>query len=128
MAIGIDIKYGDTKEATLSVRRPRYVREDGEGIDVLEAEETIISHVCYSLRAHEAKANLGKAFRAGDGSFVNSINVLCLNLADFATDEMLTNMHFGNSTEVKISYHSFSIGLRECKSRENQRKGAEPRV
>jgi hypothetical protein len=28
------LKYGNTKEATLSVWRPRYIREDGEEIEI----------------------------------------------------------------------------------------------
>ncbi|KAH9205283.1 hypothetical protein DL95DRAFT_528911 [Leptodontidium sp. 2 PMI_412] len=71
----IDIKYSNTKEATLSVWRPRYIREDGEELEILEAEARVTS----------------QAFRAGDGSFDNLTNVLRLNLDYFATDELSSN-------------------------------------
>jgi hypothetical protein len=122
VVIGIDIKYGNTKEATVSVWRPRYIREDGEEIEILEAEETIVSQVCHSLHAHGAKANLGKTFRAGDGSFDNSTNVLCLNLADFATDEISTNRHFGNSTEVDLSYQELAQFLNRAEEMQESRE------
>jgi hypothetical protein len=79
VVIGIDIKYSNSKEATLSVWRPRYIREDDEELEILEAEEGIISQVCHLPHGHGAEAKLGKAFRAGDGSFANSTNVLCLD-------------------------------------------------
>ncbi|KAH6714780.1 hypothetical protein BKA61DRAFT_674103 [Leptodontidium sp. MPI-SDFR-AT-0119] len=71
----IDIKYSNTKEATLSVWRPRYIRKDGEELEILEAEARVTS----------------QAFRAGDGSFDNLTNVLRLNLDYFATDELSSN-------------------------------------
>jgi len=106
VVIGIDIKYSNTKEATLSVWRPRYVREDGEELEILEAEERIIS----------------QAFRAGDGSFDNSTNVLCLSLDDFATDEISTNRHFGDSTEVNISYKKLAQFLNRAEEMQQSRE------
>jgi hypothetical protein len=122
VVIGIDIKYGHIKEATLSIWRPRYIREDEEETEILEAEETIISQVCHSLHAHRAKANLGKAFRAGDGSFDNSTNFLCLNLADFATDEISTNMQFGSSTKVDVSYQELAQFLNKAEEMQESRE------
>ncbi|KAI9737250.1 MAG: hypothetical protein M1818_005783 [Claussenomyces sp. TS43310] len=107
VVIGIDIKYGNTKEATLSVWRPRYVHEDGEEIDILEAEETIIS----------------QQFRAADGTFVNSTNILCLSLDDFATDEISTKFDFGNSREVNILYKELAQSLNKA---EDMQKSREP--
>jgi hypothetical protein len=88
----------------LFVWRPRYIREDGEELEILEAEVRIISQVYHLLHGHRAKANLGQAFRAGDRSFNNLTNVLCLSLDDFATDKISTNIHFGDSTKVDVSY------------------------
>jgi hypothetical protein len=122
VVIGIDIKYSNTKEATLSVWRPRYIREDGEELEILEAEERIIPQVCHLLHGHGAEANLGKAFRAGDGSFDNSTNVLCLSLDDFATDEISTNRHFGDSTEVNISYKKLAQFLNRAEEMQESRE------
>jgi hypothetical protein len=87
----------------LFVWRPRYIREDGEELD-LEAEVRIISQVYHLLYGHRAKANLGQVFRAGDRSFNDLTNVLCLSLDDFATDKISTNIYFGDLTKVDISY------------------------
>jgi hypothetical protein len=122
VVIGIDIKYNNSKEATLSVWRPRYIREDGEELEILEAEERIISQVCHLLHGHGAEVNLGKAFRASDGSFDNSTNVLCLSLDDFATDEISTNRHFGDSTEVNISYKKLAQFLNLAEEMQESRE------
>lgn len=42
MVVGLDLRY-DTKEATVAVWRPRYIHEEGEELDILEAE-TIVDH------------------------------------------------------------------------------------
>jgi hypothetical protein len=123
VVIGIDIKYSNTKEATLSVWRPRYIHKDGEELKILEAEETIISKVCYLLYGHRAKTNLRKPFRAADGSFENSTNVLCLSLNDFATNEISTKIDFGDSTEVNILYKKLAQFLNRA---EEMQESQEP--
>lgn len=122
VVIGIDINYSNTKEARLSVWRPRYIREDGEELEILEAEGIIKSQVCHLLHGRGAEANPGKAFRAGDGSFVNSTNVLGLSLDDFATDEISTNRHFGDSTEVNISYKKLAQLLNRAEEMQESRE------
>jgi len=106
VVIGIDIKYSNTKEAALSVWRPRYIHEDGEELDILEAEETIIS----------------QPFRAADGSFDNSTNILCLSLNDFATDEISTKIDFRNSAEVNISYKKLAQFLNRAEEMQESRE------
>ncbi|KAH7370314.1 hypothetical protein BKA65DRAFT_488155 [Rhexocercosporidium sp. MPI-PUGE-AT-0058] len=108
VVIGIDIKYSNTKEATLSVWRPRYIREDGEELEILEAEARVTS----------------QAFRAGDGSFDNSTNVLRLSLDDFATDELSSNRQFGDSTDEMQESREPSQGSRghSAKSKRKTRK------
>jgi hypothetical protein len=122
VVISIDIKYSNTKEVTLSVWRSRYIREDREELEILEAEERIISQVYHLLHGHGAEANLGQAFRAGDRSFDNSTNVLCLSLDDFATDEISTNMHFGDSTKVNISYKKLAQFLNRAEEMQESRE------
>ena len=122
VVISIDIKYSNSKEATLSVWRPRYIREDGEELKILEAEESIMSQVCHLLYRHGAEANLGKAFRNGDGTFDNSTSVLCLSLDDFATDEISTNKHFGDSTEIKVSYKELAHLLNRAEEMQESRE------
>jgi hypothetical protein len=106
----------------LFVWRPRYIREDGEELEILEAEVRIISQVYHLLHGHRAKANLGQAFRAGDRSFNNLTNVLCLSLDDFATDEISTNRHFGDSTEVNISYKKLAQFLNLAEEMQESRE------
>ena len=70
VVIGIDIKYSNTKEATLSVWRPRYIREDGEELEILEVEEKIISQVCYLLYGYGVEADLGRHFGRATGLLI----------------------------------------------------------
>ncbi|KAH9203589.1 hypothetical protein DL95DRAFT_418924 [Leptodontidium sp. 2 PMI_412] len=106
VVIGIDIKYSNTKEATLSVWRPRYIREDGEELEILEAEARVTS----------------QAFRAGDGSFDNLTNVLRLSLDDFATDELSSNRQFGDSTDVTIPYEKLAQFLNTAEEMQESRE------
>jgi len=108
VVIGFDIKYGNTKEATLSIWRPRYIHEDGQELETLEVEETIVSEVCYIIHGNGAETNLAKQFRAPDGSVTNPVNVLCLSLDDFATDEISTKIDLRTSTKVNITYEALA--------------------
>jgi hypothetical protein len=122
VVIGVDIGYRNTKEATLSVWRPRYIREEGEELEILEAEQIITSQVCHFLYGYGVEVDLRKAFRAGDGSFDNSTNVLCLSLDDFATDEISTDKHCGDSTEVNISYKKLAQFLNKAEAMQESRE------
>jgi hypothetical protein len=75
-----------------------------------------------SLHGHGAETDLSKPFRAADGSFDNSTNVLCLSLDDFATDEISTKMDFGDSTEVDISYEKLAQFLNRAEEMQESRE------
>lgn len=70
----------------------------------------------------ELKLTLPKPFRAADGSFDNSTNILCLSLNDFATDEISTKIDFTNSTKVNISYKKLAQFLNRAEEMQESRE------
>lgn len=124
MFIGFDIKYGSTKEATLSVWRPRYIHEEGEELDILQTEQTIVSEVRYIVHGNGAETNLAKPFRAADGSLVNPDNVLCLSLDDFAPSAISTKMDLGNSAKINVTYKALAQFLKRAEDTQEMREGS----
>lgn len=131
VVIGIDIKYSDTNEATLSVWQPRYIHEDGEELDILEAEETTVSQVCHVLyriglkliaRSHSAPLTDLTTIRPTFSFFVSTISL-----------RMKYQKKWTSRTRQKYPYHTKSLRssltrLSRCKSRENPHKGADVKV
>ena len=70
----------------------------------------------------ELKLILGRHFGPAIGLFNNSTNVLYLSLNDFATDEISTNKHFGDSTEVHISYKKLTQFLNRAEEMQESRE------
>ncbi|KAI9736071.1 MAG: hypothetical protein M1818_006247 [Claussenomyces sp. TS43310] len=83
--LGIDLGYGISKEAKISLWQPRYIIE--EGVEILEVE-TVVDH---------------KPFRASDGSVANAQETLSLPLNCFATSEIAT-LDSGPVPNIIITY------------------------
>ncbi len=75
-----------------------------------------------SCNRHRAETNLTKLFRAPDGIFVNSTNVLCLTLDDFATDEISKKADLGESERVEISYEKLAQFLNKAEEMQEARE------
>ncbi|CZT08279.1 uncharacterized protein RCO7_11545 [Rhynchosporium graminicola] len=72
--VGFELGYGTDKEARISMWKPRYLKEDGEGLETLNVEAVIDRDV----------------FRSSDGLATNTTKALHLPLDWFADSEVAT--------------------------------------
>jgi hypothetical protein len=131
VVIGIDIKYRNTKEATLSVWRPQYIHKVGEELDILEAKETITSQVCYLVIDIELKLTLRSYF----GPPMEFLLIRPTSFVLLSTTLLRMKYRKRRTLESQnvLKYHtkslrSFLIKLRRCKKRGNQYKGGNTEV
>ncbi|KAI2626586.1 hypothetical protein GGR54DRAFT_477359 [Hypoxylon sp. NC1633] len=102
VVIGIDINYGSIS-STVSIWRPKFVREEGEELDILDVEQEVIS----------------EPFRSPTGEPLNETQSIRLTLSDFATDKLCTGL---NSRAVNIPYRRLAELLGEAENMQKKRE------
>ncbi|KAI1419244.1 hypothetical protein F5Y12DRAFT_778999 [Xylaria sp. FL1777] len=100
--IGIDINYGSAP-STVSLWRPKLVREEGEELDILDVEQEIVY----------------EPFRSPMGEPLNKARNIRLMLSDFATDKLCERL---NSSAFSISYERLAEVLGQAESMQRTRE------
>ncbi|KEY66211.1 hypothetical protein S7711_09224 [Stachybotrys chartarum IBT 7711] len=102
LVIGIDINYKnkESQEATVSLWRPKYTRQD-EDDDVLEVEQKMINH----------------PFRASNGEAINETDNIHIDLRDFSPDEIPRSIE---PTMLSIPFGLLDHSLRRAERRQQE--------
>jgi len=104
VVIGFDIIHGKTKEATLSIWRPRYIHEDGEELDILEVEEITSSKVCHpSVHRKLARTNLRSLFEMQ--TVLWSIGPILFILVSTTSLQMRYRPSSISGSQPRLKYH-----------------------